>query len=252
MTHSRKASVNRSRAKERLAPLGLIALAFVPVAAGASRLAQLGGGAPVTPANERFFASPVPVVVHIIGATTFLVLGAFQFSPGFRRRRTGWHRVAGRIVVPCGIAAALSGLWMSVRYPLPASDDLLLEGFRLLFGSGMVVSLVLAVLAVRRRDIPRHRAWMLRGYAIGLGAGTQVLTNVPWILAFGQPQPLVRALLMAAGWLINLAVAEHLIHSRSASGAPSSRQLAPSSTGTGAEGDGSARMAHESAVDTGR
>ena len=46
---------------------------------------------------------------------------------------------------------------------------------------------------------------MMRGYAIGLGAGTQVLTNVPWLLAFGAPGEFTRALLMAAGWVINLA-----------------------------------------------
>ena len=215
--------MNRSRTKEWLAPLGLIALAFVPVAAGASRLAQLGTGAPVTPANERFFDSPVPVVVHVIGATTFLLLGAFQFSPNFRRRKpgkTGWHRVAGRIVVPCGLAAALSGLWMSAVYPLPASDNRVLEGLRLLFGSAMVIALVLAVVMVRRRDFAGHRTWMIRGYAIGMGAGTQVLTNVPWILIAGQPSPGVRAVLMGAGWVINLAVAEYLIRT----GSPSGRQ----------------------------
>jgi hypothetical protein len=29
---------------------------------------------------------------------------------------------------------------------------------------------------IRRSDLSRHRAWMTRGYAIGLAAGTQALT----------------------------------------------------------------------------
>ena len=58
---------------------------------------------------------------------------------------------------------------------------------------------------------------MMRGYAIGLGAGTQVFTVAPWILVFGRTEAPVRAVLMGAGWLINLAVAEYLIRSASTS-----------------------------------
>jgi uncharacterized membrane protein len=192
-------------------PFALLALCLVPVAAGTARLAQLARGAAVTPENERFLTSPAPVVVHITCASLFCVLGAFQFVPGLRRRRPGWHRRAGRLVIPCGLAAALSGLWMTLFYALPAADDDWLKGFRLIFGSGMLLSLGLGLLAVRRRDIPKHRAWMTRGYAIGLGAGTQVLTGVPWLLLVGKPEGHTRALLMAAGWVINLAVAERTI-----------------------------------------
>ncbi len=70
----------------------------------------------------------------------------------------------------------------------------------------MYASLVLGVIAIRRRDIGAHRAWMARGYAIGLGAGTQVLTHLPWMLVAGQAGGTPRVLLMTAGWGINLAV----------------------------------------------
>jgi hypothetical protein len=49
-----------------LIPAGLIALSIVPVVAGAFRLVQLGGGAEITPENARFFAAPLPVVLHIV------------------------------------------------------------------------------------------------------------------------------------------------------------------------------------------
>ena len=38
-------------------------------------------------------------------------------------------------------------------------------------------ALVLGVTAVRRHDIGAHRAWMMRAYALSLGAGTQVVTE---------------------------------------------------------------------------
>ncbi|MFI6601458.1 DUF2306 domain-containing protein [Nonomuraea sp. NPDC050536] len=192
-------------------PTGLILLSIVPMVAGAIRLTELAGGAAITPENARFFAAPLPVVLHIIAVGLYSVLGAFQFAPRFRRRRPGWHRAAGRLLVACGLVAALTGLWMTLFYPRPVGDGDLLAGFRLVFGTAMFVSIVLGLAAIRRRDIARHRAWMIRGYAIGLGAGTQVLTNLPWFLFFGTPGEFPRALLMAAGWLINLAVAERAI-----------------------------------------
>ncbi|GAA3445696.1 membrane protein [Planomonospora venezuelensis] len=182
--------------------------------AGAVRLTELAGGAAITPENARFFAAPLPVVLHIVGVSLYSVLGAFQFAAGFRRRRPGWHRAAGRVLVPAGLVAALSGLWMTLFYPLPAGDGDLLSAIRLVFGSAMALAIVLGLAAIRRRDVARHRAWMIRGYAIGLGAGTQVLTHVPWFLVLGTPGEFPRAMLMAAGWVINLAVAEWVIRRR--------------------------------------
>src|SRR5919199_5041053 len=59
-----------------LLPAGLVVLGAIPLAAGAE----------LTTANARFLASPVPVVLHILAAAVYIVLGAFQFAPAFRRR----------------------------------------------------------------------------------------------------------------------------------------------------------------------
>jgi hypothetical protein len=84
------------------------------------------------------------------------------------------------------------------------------------FGSAMVGSIILGFAAIRRRDVTGHRAWMMRAYAIGLGAGTQVLTLMAGSLVVGTPSKLGEALLMGAGWVINLAVAEWAIRKRPA------------------------------------
>lgn len=210
----------------QLVPAGLLVLSVVPVVAGAVRVAELTSGAAITPDNARFFASPLPVVVHICAVTVYAILGAFQFSPGLRRRRRGWHRAAGRLVVLCGLAGAISGLWMTLFYPRPDNVGDLLTGFRLVFGAAWVLFLVLGFAAIRRRDVARHGAWMIRGYAVGMGAATQVLTLLPWSLAVGPPGKTSNALLMLAGWLINLAVAEWVIHRRAATPVPvSSRPI---------------------------
>ena len=210
-------------------PAGLLALTVVPVAAGVVRLTQLIVGADITAENARFFASPAPVVVHIVSVTAFAVLGVFQFVPRIRRRRPGWHRVVGRILVPSGLAAALSGLWMTLFYPRPPDVGDLLSAMRLVFGSAMAAAIVLGFLAIRRGDVARHRAWMIRGYAIGMGAGTQVITNLPWLLIFGTPDQLARAMLMGAGWVINLAVAELAIRRTFTRRVPSRGTVGPRS-----------------------
>jgi hypothetical protein len=105
---------------------------------------------------------------------------------------------------------------MTLFYPWPKGDGALLYAFRLLFGSAMVVSIVLGFTAIRRGDVNGHRAWMLRGYAIGLGAATQMLTQMVGVMIAGPPSELSRALLMGAGWVINLALAEWAIRKRRA------------------------------------
>jgi uncharacterized membrane protein len=209
-----KAPIKAGSAKWLVA--ALLLLSAIPLAAGAFRLSQLAGGADITPANARFFASPLPVVLHIVGAAVYIILGAFQFATGFRRRWPGWHRVAGRLVVPAGLLVGLSALWMTLFYPWPKGDGELLYALRLVFGSAMVGSIVLGFTAIRRGDVRRHRAWMMRGYALGLGAGTQALTLLAGELIAGPPSELSRALLMGAAWAINLAVAEWAIRKRPA------------------------------------
>ena len=206
----------RTRSATWVVPAALLVFGALPVAAGIARLVQLAGGGPITPANARFFASPLPVVLHIVGAAVYALLGALQFAAGFRRRRPGWHRAAGRLLVPCGLVVGLSALWMTLFYPRSDGVGPLLTALRLLFGSAMVASLVLGVATIRHGDVAGHRAWMLRAYAIGLGAATQMLTLMVGELVIGPPGELSRALLMGAGWVINLAVAERAIRRRPA------------------------------------
>lgn len=207
----------RSQARIRTAgtawwvPAGLLLLSVIPLTFGALRLNELMNGAAITPANARFFASPSPVVIHILSSAVYALLGAFQFVSRLWQRGNRWHRWVGRLLVPTGLLVGFSGLWMTLLYPCPDDASVLLYTFRLLFGAGMVLSIVLGYVAIRRRDITQHRAWMVRAYAIGLGAGTQVLTGMAGALILGTPNETENALLMGAAWVLNLAVAEWII-----------------------------------------
>lgn len=212
--------VSAKRTADWLVPIGLMLLCLVPALAGMARLVQLHGDAAVTAENARFVASPWPVVLHIVGSLVFSMGGALQFLPRLHLRQPAWHRWLGRALVPFGMIAALSGLWMTQFYPRATMnfDGPALHAIRLGVGFGMVLALWLGYLAAVQRRIAKHRQWMLRAYALGLGAGTQVLTHLPWFLFPEWHGETLRTLCMAAGWLINLGVAEWVIAGRDGAG----------------------------------
>lgn len=196
-------------------PAMLVVLSIVPLLGGVARLTSVARDNAVTADNARFLHAPVPVIVHVLSATLFSILGAFQFSAGLRARFPGTHRKAGRLLALAGLLAGGSGLWMTATYPIPIEmQGPLLQVVRFVVGAAMVASIVLAWSSIRRRDVRRHEAWMIRAYALGQGAGTQVLVLLPWMLVTGHGGGLVRDLLMTLSWAINVVIAEVVIHRR--------------------------------------
>lgn len=190
--------------------VALVALSVVPLTAGALRLVEVAGGPAVLPPDQRFTGFPLALVLHIAGSGVFALVGVLQLVPRFRRRHLTWHRRAGRVVAVAGLAVAGSALWLTVAYAPRAGNGEVLQAFRVVFGSAMAACLVLGFAAVRRRDIAAHRAWMVRAYALGLAAGTQVFTEPLGAALFGDGV-VVSDLAKGAGWVVNLAVAEWVV-----------------------------------------
>jgi uncharacterized membrane protein YozB (DUF420 family) len=130
------------------------------------------------------------------------------------RRRPGYHRAAGRARVVAVALVAGSALWMTLRYPQEGTGDVL-DLFRLAFSTAMVASIVLGFAAIRRREIARHRAWMIRACAIAMATGTQAFTVGGGGAASGDGV-LAHDLSMASAWHINLAVAGSAVRRRPA------------------------------------
>jgi uncharacterized membrane protein len=210
--HTRPAPQRRPGVRDKSSwpvPLALVVLSLIPVISGSLRLLEVAGGPQLMPTNPRIDASPAPLVVHVLGAALYALFGAFQFSARLRRRHLNWHRRTGRILVGAGLAVAGSGLWMTLFYS-GAPGGVLLWAIRLLVGSTMAAAIVLGFTAIRRRDIAAHRAWMIRAYALGLGAGTQAFTEGIGEALFGTGD-LSKAISMGSAWVINALVAEWVI-----------------------------------------
>jgi len=201
---------HRDRPHSWPVPAALIALSAIPLTAGTFRLIQLSGGPELIPADDRFTGFPAALVIHIVGAAILALVGAFQFVPRLRRRHRAWHRRAGRVVAVAGLLVAGSALWLTLFYAPQRGTGDLLYVLRLVFGSATAAFLVLGFVAIRQRDITAHRAWMMRAYALGLGAGTQIFTEGIGGALFGTGE-LRGDLAKGAGWLINVAVAEWVI-----------------------------------------
>ena len=189
-------------------PAALVALTAIPLAAGSLRLLEIAGGPQLLPTNPGSRPPPAPLILHVVAAVVFAVIGAFQFPARLRRRHRTWHRRAGRVLVTAGLAVAGSGLWMTLSYP-DAPGGALLWTVRLVVGSAMATCIVLGFTAIRRRDVAAHKAWMIRAYALAI-KGTQAFTQGVGEGVF-EAGGLSTALSVTSGWVINLAVAEWMI-----------------------------------------
>lgn len=190
--------------------VALILLSAIPLSAGMLRLIQLAGGPEFFSTDHRFDAFPVALAAHIAGAAIFAFVGALQFVPRLRHRHWRWHRRAGRVLVLAGLLVVASAVSLTLFYPAEPHTGHVLFAVRLVVAPTMAVCLVRGFVAIRRRDVASHRAWMIRAYALGLGAGTQVFTEPLGEALFGHGI-LAGDLEKTVGWIINFAIAEWAI-----------------------------------------
>jgi hypothetical protein len=189
---------------------GFLLLSLIPVVGGALRVGSIAIGAPIADGQALYTGASVPMLLHVVGATVYCVAGAFQFHQGIRRDHLGVHRILGRVVAVCGAIAALAGIWLAIF--AARADGRLLVFPRVAFGCAMAAFIVLGIAAIRGRRVAAHREWMMRGYAVGLAAGTQAVFALGWTIGTGDTaRGTANLTLMVSAWVINLAIAELMI-----------------------------------------
>ncbi len=206
----------RSRTSLAL-PATLIVLSAIPIVISLVRLFQVPLSA--LP-DDAFYFDAVPVwhFIHAAAGALFGVLGPLQFGRVLAGRFGRAHRVAGRIFIGAGALLALSSL--RLLWQFPGHSTALLDLARLAAGLALGASLILAVLAIRRRHVLAHRAWMIRAYAIGMGVSTVSLIFFPIYIVTGEPvEGLASDIVFVAAWSLNLVLAEWVIRRRPEPGA---------------------------------
>ena len=199
------------RAFARPKPL-LLALAVctcIPVLMAAVRVVQIPSG--TLPGDSlRLAVAPVAFFLHSLAGVLFGVLGPLQFVRALRRRYGRLHRIAGRMFVLAGAVLALSGLALLLRVESITTG--LLDTARGVFGLALLAALACAVAAARAHDVHRHRDWMIRAYAIGMGTGIVALVMFPIYLATGEPiAGLLADVVVVGTWFSSIALGEWVV-----------------------------------------
>jgi len=158
----------------------------------------------------RLTATPVWHFMHVLGGATFGILGPIQFSRVLMRKYGRLHRVMGRVFVAAGAMISLSAL--TLLWHFPDTYSAAMNSGRLLFGIALGGALALAMQAIRQRDFNRHRNWMIRAYAIGMGATAVTTVFFPIYVITGEPPTgLVADIIFLGSWAACVVLAEVLV-----------------------------------------
>jgi len=158
---------------------------------------------------DRAFAEhPVLTFAHVGTGGLFLVLALLQFLPAVRNRHLQFHRWSGRVLVALSIVAAVTGLYFGLAIPFAGWGERVVIA---LAGSWFLLCLGKAVSSIRRRDVARHREWMIRAFGFATGISAVRLAAVALDVFFtpagaGMEEIFVASL--ATGWLSTVAAAE--------------------------------------------
>ena len=149
-------------------------LAAIGVVVVIRRILQLSAPSPARPAapelaDADFLRHRLLTTLHIVPGLLFMILGPLQFMRSLRNRHLRLHRWIGRVFLACGLVIGTTALVMSPQMSIGGVNETVAT---MLFGLVFLFDLVKAYLSIRRRDVARHREWMIRAFAIGLAVAT--------------------------------------------------------------------------------
>jgi uncharacterized membrane protein len=131
---------------------------------------QFAGKASPAAALDAGFARHIALtLVHILPGGLFLVLAPLQFMPSIRQKHLQVHRWMGRVLMICGLIVGISALVMSYTMNIGGPNE---TAATTLFAVVFLYCLIRAYRLIRRKEVARHREWMIRGFGAGLGVAT--------------------------------------------------------------------------------
>ena len=153
----------------------------------------------VEPYNPGFTDYRVATWMHVVLGAVYLTFAPVQLIRRIRARAIGYHRWAGRFLVPIGVLVGLSALFLGLVVPFSGHLERIVIS---VFGGLFLLSLVLGYLRVRQGRIGEHREWMLRALAIGLSVATMRALFIPALMIAGDPSDDQIALLSVGSFTI--------------------------------------------------
>lgn len=159
--------------------------------------------------DTAYARHPVLAYLHIAPGVVYLLGVPLQLWSRFRARYPRAHRRIGRVVLAAGATTGVFGVVFGTLFPF---GGLLEATAAVLFGTYFLVALALALRAVRRGDIIRHRRWMIRAFAVALAVGTARFW-LGLLTGFGVGAPLLPEALslgvaLWVAWVLHVLAAE--------------------------------------------
>lgn len=183
-----------------------VLVTVLSVLIGAYGIAVVASGFKILPdeiaANDFSWA----LRVHIVAASSALVLGPWQFSRRIRTSRPRMHRLTGRAYVVVALIGATTGAAVA---PTTANGPVAAGGF-LVLGVLWFITTSRAFVTGTQRDFTAHQTWAIRSFALAFAA---VMLRVYLGLTgavgvdFDSAYPAIAWLC----WIPNLIVAQWLI-----------------------------------------
>jgi uncharacterized membrane protein len=154
--------------------------------------------------------APLSWFLHALTGVVFGITGPLNFVRALRRRFDRLHRMAGWVFFGSGLVLGLTAF--ALLFSVDSQRTPVVDIARGVFGLVLLLAIAMAIAAIRRRDMPQHRAWVIRAYAVGMGLGTVGLVFFPIYLVTGAPpMGLASDILFAACWALNIGLAEWVI-----------------------------------------
>src|ERR1700740_1260422 len=150
-----------------------------------------------------FRARPWGIYSHALFGAIALALGSVQFWRGLPYSHPAFHRTLGTVYVVAALGTGAAGLYMSF---FAFGGGVTQLGFGLLALS-VLSTTAIAYRRIRRRDIARHREWMLRSYALIFAAVT-LRIELPILIGMFHGFAPAYAVVAWLCWLPNLVLAE--------------------------------------------
>ncbi len=161
----------------RIIWIAVIFLVVIAIAAVSRRALVLiwpeqfagGSSSPAAALDAGFARHMTLTLVHILPGGLFLVLAPLQFMSSIRQKHLRLHRWMGRVLVVCGLIIGVSALIMSYTMNIGGPNE---TAATTLFAIVFLICLIKAYRHIRRKEVARHREWMIRAFGVGLGVAT--------------------------------------------------------------------------------
>ena len=164
-------------------PAALLFLTAIPVIMAAARSVQIPLGT-IPEDTMRLMSTHISLWLHVVAGVGFGLIGPIQFGRVLANRFGRLHKILGRIFVVSGLFLAFSGsklVWSHHGQSTPALDIT-----RIVAGFGLVFALGRSMYQIFNKNIPRHRAWIIRAYAVGMGSSGVAFILFPIYIVTGE------------------------------------------------------------------